>query len=123
MGLSSADLSFDGDGLIIFLAGKFLRYRADALYSNSANKYLVLKVPLYLSRPKIMAGELHLLDPESETVEARIGPTFRTMAIFPTTSRTSHCFSSTFNSPRVSINSYFYAEKPLDDRIKRFKTE
>ena len=123
MGQLTADPSFDGGGLTISPIGKFLRYHADFPYSNSTNKYRVLNALLYLSRPEIAGGELHLLDPESGTVEARIAPTFGTLAIFPTSSQTPHGVSRIFNSPRVSINSYFYAEKPLDDRVQPSKTE
>lgn len=118
-----ADPSFDGGGLTITGVGKYLRYHYDFPYSNSAKGYRVVNALLYLSNPKIKGGNLHLLDPGSGTVEASIEPFFGTLAIFATSGKTPHGVSRIFGYPRVSINSYFYAQAPLDERYEPSKTE
>ena len=102
--------------------GKYLRYHFDFPYSNVAKKYRVVNALVYLSDPKIEGGELHLLDPETGTVEARVEPKFGTLALFATSDGSPHGVSKIYKHPRISINSYFYADKPLDNRIEPGKT-
>ena len=116
------DPEYDGGGLTITGTGKFLRYHYDFPYSNVAKKYRVVNALLYLSDPEIKGGELHLLDPKTGTVEATVLPKFGTLAIFPTSGQTPHGVSKIYNHPRISINSYFYADKPLDNRLDPSKT-
>ena len=117
-----ADPFYDGGGLTVTGVGKHLRYHFDFPYSNIAKKYRVVNALLYLSDPDIVGGELHLIDPETGTVEARVEPKFGTLAIFATSNGSPHGVSKIYKHPRISINSYFYAEKPLDDRVKPTKT-
>ena len=116
------DPEYDGGGLTITGIGKFLRYHYDFPYSNVAKKYRVVNALLYLSNPKIKGGELHLLDPKTGTVEASVSPKFGTLAIFSTSDQTPHGVSKIYKHPRISINSYFYSDKPLDERIEPSKT-
>lgn len=117
------DPGFDGGGLTVTEEGGFLRYHNDFPYSNSAARYRVVNALLYLSSPDIEGGELHLLDPHSKTVEARIKPTFGTFLAFPTSKDTPHGFSRIRRGRRVSVNSYLYRDKPLDDRFQPSRTE
>lgn len=122
VGPIAPDNRYDGGGLTMTPVGKFLRYHFDFPFSNIAQKYRVINAILYLSEPGIEGGQLHLLDPESGTVEAAIKPEFGTLAIFATSKHTPHGVSRIFNKPRLSINSYFYADKPIDDRFEPSKT-
>lgn len=119
----SPDPTFDGGGFTRSPIGKFLRYHADFPYSNSAKKYRVVNALLYLNEPEMRGGHLHLLDPESGTVEAQINPEFGKIVVFATSKFTPHGFSRIFEKPRYSVNSYFYSDKPADDRIQPGKTE
>lgn len=119
----SADPTFDGGGLTKTPVGKFLRYHADFPYSNSARKYRVVNALLYLNEPEMRGGHLHLLDPESGTVEAQVKPEFGKILIFATSKLTPHGFSRIFEKPRYSVNSYFYADQPADGRVEPGKTE
>lgn len=118
----SSDLSYDGGGFTITPQGGFLRYHADFPYSSKVEKYRVLNALLYLCDDDFEGGELHLIDPISGTVEARITPKFGTIAIFPTSKYTPHGVSRIIKGNRLSINSYFYDSKPLDDRLIPSKT-
>ena len=118
----STDPDYDGGGLTYSAPGKFLRYHYDFPYSNTTKKYRVVNALLYLSNPCIRGGQLQLLDPKSGTVEASIEPTFGTLAMFPTSSETPHGVSKIKDHNRISINSYFYADQPLDDRLEPSKT-
>ena len=116
------DPQFDGGGLTYTEVGKYLRYHYDFPYSNTAKKYRVINALLYLSDPNIKGGDLHLLDPESGTVESCIEPKFGTLAIFATSNKTPHGVSKIYSHPRIAINSYFYANQPLDERTEPSKT-
>jgi Rps23 Pro-64 3,4-dihydroxylase Tpa1-like proline 4-hydroxylase len=118
----SGDLSYDGGGFTVTPQGGFLRYHADFPYSSSVGKYRVLNALMYLCDDSFEGGELHLIDPISGTVEARITPKFGTIAIFPTSKYTPHGVSRIIKGNRLSINSYFYDSKPLDDRLTPSKT-
>lgn len=118
----SSDFSYDGGGFTITKQGGFLRYHADFPYSSNIGKYRVLNALLYLCDDDFEGGELHLIDPFSGTVEARITPKFGTIAIFPTSKYTPHGVSRIIKGNRLSINSYFYDSKPLDDRLTPSKT-
>lgn len=118
----SSDLSYDGGGFTITPQGGFLRYHADFPYSDKVEKYRVLNALMYLCDDDFEGGELHLIDPISGTVEARITPEFGTIAIFPTSKYTPHGVSRIIKGNRLSINSYFYDSKPLDDRLTPSKT-
>lgn len=117
------DTTFDGGGLTITETGGHLRYHADFPYSNSAKKYRVINCLLYLSSPDIEGGNLHLLDPKSRTVEASIAPLWGTILAFPTAKNTPHGFSKVKKGRRISVNAYFYSDRPLDDRFVPGKTE
>jgi hypothetical protein len=118
----TTDPTFDGGGLTITDTGGFLRYHADFPYSNSAKKYRVLNAILYLSDPSIIGGDLHLLDFNTGTVEATIKPIFGTLLVFPTSKYTIHGFSKILKGKRITINSYLYDDKPIDDRNEPSKT-
>ncbi len=122
LGNISSDISYDGGGFTITKQGGFLRYHADFPYSNNVQKYRVLNALMYLCDDDFEGGELHLIDPYSGTVEARITPKFGTIAIFPTSKYTPHGVSRIIKGNRISINSYFYDSKPLDDRLTPSKT-
>jgi Rps23 Pro-64 3,4-dihydroxylase Tpa1-like proline 4-hydroxylase len=119
----SSDKSFDGGGLTITDTGGFLRYHADFPYSNLAKKYRVINCLLYLSSPDIHGGDLHLLDPTTRTVEAAIEPVWGRLLAFPTSKNTPHGFSRITSGRRISVNAYYYADYPLDDRFAPGKTE
>jgi len=118
----TSDPSFDGGGLTISEPGSYLRYHADFPYSNISKKYRVLNAILYLSDPNIIGGNLHLLDYQSGTVEANIRPTFGKLIVFPTSKYTIHGFSKILYGNRVTINTYLYDDKPIDDRLEPSKT-
>lgn len=117
------DPGFDGGGLTITSAGGYLRYHHDFPYSNSAKAYRVVNALLYLNKSNLIGGDLHLIDPSSRTVEKIISPSFGLFVAFPTSKNTPHGFSRIKSGDRVSINSYFYSELPLDDRVQPCKTE
>lgn len=116
------DPAFDGGGLTLTREGGFLRYHADFPFSNETKKYRVLNAILYLCDPNIKGGNLHLLHYESGTVERVVEPNFGRLIVFPTSKYTPHGFSKIIQRDRVSINSYFYSNKPIDDRIEPTKT-
>ena len=118
----TTDPTFDGGGLTITETGGYLRYHADFPYSNSAKKFRVLNAILYLSDPTIIGGELHLLDFKTGTVEASIKPVYGTLLVFPTSKYTIHGFSKILKGKRITINSYLYDDKPIDDRNEPSKT-
>jgi len=116
------DPEYDGGGLTMTAPGKFLRYHYDFPFSSVAKKYRVVNALLYLSDPAIEGGELHLLDADSGTVEATVSPKFGTLAIFATSDKSPHGVSKIRRHPRISINSYFYLNQPLDNRVEPSKT-
>lgn len=117
------DLSFDGGGFTATSAPGYLRYHHDFPFSSDVNAYRVCNILLYLNSAQLKGGNLHLLDPESKTVEKIIKPKFGRLVIFPTSRYTPHGFSRIESGLRLSINSYFYAKKPLDDRFQPAPTD
>jgi len=119
----TSDISYDGGGLTITDVGGHLHYHADFPYSNKVKKYRVINCLLYLSSPNIKGGDLHLLDPSTRTVEASVQPLWGRVIAFPTTRHTPHGFSKVKEGRRISVNAYFYADHPLDERYSPSKTE
>jgi hypothetical protein len=116
------DRRFDGGGLTATFTDGFLRYHHDFPFSSIVNKYRVLNLIMYFSTPDIDGGDLHLLDPVSQTVEYSFSPHAFKFIMFPTSKWTPHGFSRIRNGCRISFNAYFYADLPLDDRFVATKT-
>lgn len=112
------DITFEGGGLTFSPPGTFLRYHGDFNYSSKAEKYRVINAILYLNHGYKTAngGHLHLLDPQSDTVECIVEPVFNRCVIFKTSKDTPHGVNRNSNDfTRISFNSYFYADRPLLD--------
>lgn len=118
-----SDPNFDGGGLTITELNGYLKYHCDFPYSNEVNAYRVINTLLYLSDSALEGGDLHLLDPISLTVEKIIKLDFGLFVAFPTSKNTPHGFSRIKKGRRISINSYFYSDRPLDDRTEPSKTD
>lgn len=111
-----ADKSYDGGGYVISPPGSYLGYHADFNFSSQAEKYRVLNVLLYMNEnyKDDQGGQLHLLDPESKTVESVINPEANTLLAFFTDDISFHGVSR--NRPgfhRRSFNLYYYADQPI----------
>ena len=111
-----ADKSYDGGGYVISPPGSYLGYHADFNFSSKAEKYRVLNVLLYMNEDykNDQGGQLHLLDPESKTVESVINPEANTLLAFFTDDVSFHGVSR--NRPgfhRRSFNLYYYADQPI----------
>jgi hypothetical protein len=118
-----SDLKFDGGGLTISELNSYLRYHNDFPYSSETKSYRVVNTLLYLGGHDLEGGDLHLLDPISFTVEKIIKLEYGLFVAFPTSKNTPHGFSRVRRGTRISINSYLYRDKPLDDRFEPTKTE
>lgn len=120
------DATFEGGGLTFSPPGTFLRYHGDFNYSSKVQKYRVINAILYLNynyQPSD-GGQLHLLDPKSDTVERIVEPVFNRCVLFKTSKETPHGVSRNNNEfTRVSFNSYFYADSPLrEDETQPHRT-
>lgn len=110
------DTTFEGGGLTFSPPGTFLRYHGDFNFSSRAQKYRVINAILYLNHGYKTGdgGQLHLVDPHSDTVERIVEPVFNRCVIFKTSKDTPHGVNRNGeNFTRVSFNSYFYADRPL----------
>ena len=120
------DATFEGGGLTFSPPGTFLRYHGDFNYSSKVQKYRVINAILYLNYDykSTDGGQLHLLDPKSDTVERIVEPVFNRCVLFKTSKETPHGVSRNNNDfTRISFNSYFYADLPLrDDEIQPHRT-
>jgi Rps23 Pro-64 3,4-dihydroxylase Tpa1-like proline 4-hydroxylase len=118
------DQTFDGGGVVITEEGGYLRYHNDFPYSSPRGLYRVVNTLMYLNSPNsLVGGDLHLLDPNSKTVEKIIKPDYGVFVAFPTSKQTPHGHSRILKGERISINSYLYRDSPLDDRVTPSKTE
>ena len=110
------DGSYDGGGYVISPPGSFLGYHADFNFSSHAEKYRVLNVLIYMNEGYVreQGGILHLLDPDSKTVEAEVTPEANTMLAFFTDDVSFHGVSrNNRDFFRKSFNLYYYADRPV----------
>jgi Rps23 Pro-64 3,4-dihydroxylase Tpa1-like proline 4-hydroxylase len=110
------DDSYDGGGYVISPPGSYLGYHADFNFSSHARKYRVLNVLIYMNEEyhRNQGGLLHLLDPDSKTVEAEVMPEANTMLAFFTDDISFHGVSrNNHNFFRRSFNLYYYADQPI----------
>jgi len=110
------DPTFDGGGVTFSPPGTFLRYHCDFNYSSNTEQYRVINAILYLNYnyESHLGGHLHLIDPQSDTVEVTVEPVFNRCVIFKTSENSPHGVSrNNQDFTRVSFNSYFYADQPL----------
>ena len=111
-----ADKSYDGGGYVISPPGSYLGYHADFNFSSKAEKFRVLNVLLYMNEnyENHQGGQLHLLDPESKTVETVIKPEANTLLAFFTDDVSFHGVSRNRTGFfRRSFNLYYYADQPI----------
>lgn len=110
------DFSYDGGGYVISPPGAFLAYHADFNYSSNVMKYRVINVLIYMNDNYEInqGGELHILDPESKTVERRVQPDLGTILAFYTDDTSFHGVSKNREGFfRRSFNLYYYAAEPI----------
>ena len=110
------DPEFFGGGLTFSPPGSFLRYHTDFNYNTQTNLYRIINAIYYLNlnyQPDF-GGFLHLIDPESNTVESIIEPIFNRLVMFKTNLNTPHGVSrNNSNFTRISFNCYYYNNRPL----------
>jgi len=110
------DNSYDGGGYVISPPGSYLGYHADFNFSSHAEKYRVLNVLIYMNENYVptQGGILHLLDPDSKTVEGEVMPEINTMLAFFTDDVSFHGVSKNKHDFfRRSFNLYYYADSPI----------
>lgn len=112
----SPDFTYDGGGYVISPPGAHLGYHADFNFSSKANSYRVLNVLFYFNEDykEDFGGVLHLLDPNTKTVEGSVHPRQNTLLCFLTDDLSFHGVS--INKPnfyRRSFNIYYYTKAPL----------
>lgn len=111
-----ADVLYDGGGYVISPPGSYLGYHADFNFSSLAEKYRVLNVLIYMNEgyQRTDGGILHLLDPDSKTVESEVMPEANTMLAFFTDDISFHGVSRNNREFfRRSFNLYYYADQPV----------
>lgn len=120
------DRSFDGGGFVVSPPGSFLGYHADFNYSSQVQKYRVANILLYMNQnySPSNGGNLHLLHPETLTVEKSVEPIENRALVFLTTDRTPHGVSRNLQEfSRKSFNAYFYTDQnPKDTDNNPHKT-
>jgi 2OG-Fe(II) oxygenase superfamily len=110
------DSTYDGGGYVISPPGSYLGYHADFNFSSQAEKYRVLNVLVYMNKDyqHKNGGVLHLLDPDSKTVEAEVLPEANTLLAFFTDDISFHGVSKNKQDfYRRSFNLYYYADQPI----------
>jgi Rps23 Pro-64 3,4-dihydroxylase Tpa1-like proline 4-hydroxylase len=120
------DPSFDGGGFVVSPPGSFLGYHADFNYSSEVQKYRVANILLYMNEKYSASdgGNLHLLDPDTLTVEKAVAPIENRALVFLTTDKTPHGVSRNLQEfSRKSFNAYFYTDQnPKDTDNNPHKT-
>ncbi len=113
------DPTYDGGGYVISPPNAFLSYHADFNFSSNIDKYRSLNVLFYMNQnyDESFGGQLHLLDSESKTVEAKVEPRANTLLAFRTDDESIHGVSRNRNNfHRRSFNIYYYTNKPVSQK-------
>jgi len=117
--------NFYGGGYVISPPNSFLNYHTDFNYLDSIKKYRTINLILYMNKNynENNGGYLHLIEPNSKTVEKIIQPLFNRAVIFITNKDTPHGVSINKNNfTRRSFNIYYYSDNPLDNNPEIHKT-
>jgi len=112
----SPDFTYDGGGYVISPPGAHLGYHADFNFSSKANSYRVLNILFYFNEDykEDFGGVLHLLDPNTKTVEKSVHPRRNTLLCFLTDDLSFHGVSiNNADFYRRSFNIYYYTKAPL----------
>lgn len=113
------DRTFDGGGFVISPPGAYLAYHADFNFSSEVDAYRILNILVYANNGYTgdKGGQLHLLDPDSKTVEKIVEPFDNTLLAFLTDDIAFHGVSRNKSDfKRKSFNLYYYASRPVSQK-------